>query len=248
MFSGVSFDYGGTRVLVTGGSNGIGLACAKAYASAGARVVITGRKASAEDYGHDLSSFDYRQVDVDSREQLLALAAGLDGLDILVNNAGGTQDSEWDHDGFDKSIRVNLASAFHLSVACKPMLEASQLEGGASIIAIASMTAFFGSLWTPGYGPAKAGLVQMVKTLGHSWGGAGIRANAVAAGLTRTNLTAAAIDGLPGLKEQTLARQGLKRVGVVEDIAPAVLFLSSPAASWITGQTLNVDGGFTTGM
>ena len=62
------------------------------------------------------------------------------------------------------------------------MLEASQLEGGASIIAIASMTAFFGSLWTPGYGPAKAGLVQMVKTLGHSWGGAGIRANAVAAG------------------------------------------------------------------
>ena len=248
MFSGVSFDYGGTRVLVTGGSNGIGLACAKAYAEAGAHVIITGRKANASDYGHDLCGFDYRQVDVDSREQLLALAAGLDGLDILVNNAGGTQDSEWDHDGFDKSIRVNLASAFHLSVACKPMLEASQLEGGASIIAIASMTAFFGSLWTPGYGPAKAGLVQMVKTLGHSWGGAGIRANAVAAGLTRTNLTAAAIDGLPGLKEQTLARQGLKRVGAVDDIAPAVLFLSSPAASWITGQTLNVDGGFTTGM
>ena len=80
MFSGVSFDYGGTRVLVTGGSNGIGLACAKAYAGAGANVIITGRKANASDYGHDLSGFGYRQVDVDSREQLMALAAGLDGL------------------------------------------------------------------------------------------------------------------------------------------------------------------------
>lgn len=248
MRNGVRFDYRGARVLITGGSNGIGLACARAYASAGASVVITGRKARADDYGHDLSDFDYRPLDVDSRDELLALAASLEALDILVNNAGSTQDSEWDHDGFDKSVRVNLASAFHLSVACKPLLEASSLEGGASIIAIASMTAYFGSLWTPGYGPAKAGLVQMIKTLGHSWGDAGIRANAVAAGLTRTNLTAAAIDGLPGLKEQTLARQGLKRVGAVDDIAPAVLFLTSPAASWITGQTLNVDGGFTTGM
>ena len=244
----VQFDYQGTRVLITGGSNGIGLACAKAYAAAGACVIITGRKASAGEYDHDLSDFDYRQVEVSSRDELLALAASLDALDILVNNAGGTLGAEWDHDGFDQSVRVNLASAFHLSIACKPLLEASALEGGASIIAITSMTAHFGSLWTPGYGPAKAGLVQLVKTFGHSWGGLGIRANAVAAGLTRTNLTAAAIDGLPGLQEQTLARQGLKRVGVAKDIAPAVLFLTSPAASWITGQTLNVDGGFTTGM
>ena len=248
MFSGVKFDYSGARVLITGGSNGIGLACAKAYKLAGAEVIITGRQATADAYDHDISGFDYRQLDVASRDDLLALANSLEALDILVNNAGATQGNEWEHDVFDQSINVNLASAFHLSVACKDLLEASDFEGGASVVAIASMTAFFGSQWTPGYGPAKAGLVQMVKTLGQSWGEAGIRANAVAAGITRTNLTAMAIDHMPKLTEDAFVRQGLKRVGNVKDIAAAVLFLSSPAASWITGQTLNVDGGFTTGM
>jgi len=81
-----------------------------------------------------------------------------------------------------------------------------------------------------------------------SWGASGVRANAVAAGLTRSNLTAAVIDGMPEMVNGMFARQGLKRVGEAEDIANAVLFLTSPAASWITGQTLAVDGGFSTGM
>ena len=248
MFSGVEFDYAGARVLITGGSNGIGLACAQAYSASGAEVIITGRRASADDYDCDLSAFSYRQLDVACRDDLVALAGSLKRLDILVNNAGGTQGDEWEHEGFDRSISVNLSAAFHLSLACKELLQASDFEGGASVVAIASMTAFFGSEWTPAYGPAKAGLVQLVKTLGHTWGGVGIRANAVAAGLTRTNLTAMAIDHMPQLTEQAFVRQGLKRVGEVQDIAPAVLFLTSPAARWITGQTLNVDGGFSTGM
>ena len=98
------------------------------------------------------------------------------------------------------------------------------------------------------YGAAKAGLVQLTKTLGLTWGPTGIRANAVAAGITRTNLTSSTIDGMPEIIDGMLARQGLKRVGEPEDIAAAVLFLTSPAASWITGQTLPVDGGFSTGM
>ena len=246
--SGINFDFSGARVLVTGGSNGIGLACARAFHAAGAEVLITGRQATNDAYAHDLADFEYRQLDVASREQLIALAVSLDRLDILVNNAGGTQGNEWEHDGFDQSISINLSSAFHLSLACKPLLQASKLEGGASVIAIASMTAYFGSEWTPGYGPAKAGLVQLVKTLGQSWGALGIRANAVAAGITRTNLTSLAIDHMPKLTEDAFVRQGLKRVGEADDIAPAVLFLSSPGAKWITGQTLNVDGGFSTGM
>ncbi len=110
------------------------------------------------------------------------------------------------------------------------------------------MTSFFGYEWTPAYGAAKAGLVQLTKTLGLTWGPAGIRANAVAAGMTRTNLTSGVIDGMPDLIDGMLARQGLKRVGEAGDIANAVLFLTSPAAGWITGQTLAVDGGFSTGM
>lgn len=250
MFKGVQYDYRGATVLVTGGSNGIGLACARAYREAGAQVIITGRRAAAADYdhGHDLAGFEYHQLDVSDRGAVIALAEKLSSLDILINNAGGTQADEWSHEGFDQSLEINLASAFHLSTACRPLLEASDFEGGASIIGIASMTSYFGSEWTPAYGPAKAGIVQMMKTFGHCWGKYGIRANAVAAGLTRTNLVAGVIDHMPEMIEETFARQGLKRLGEVDDIAAAVLFLTSPAASWITGQTLPVDGGFTVGM
>ena len=248
MFSRVKYDYSGVRVVVTGGSNGIGLAIATAYADAGADVMITGRGESANAYDHDLGAFSYRQLDVGSRESLQTFAEELSALDILINNAGGAQADEWGHEGFDDSLAVNLASAYHLSAACKPLLEASDLEGGASIVGIASMTSYFGNEWTPGYGAAKAGLVQLMKTLALSWGPSGIRANAVAAGMVRSNMTAIAIDHMPEMIDGMLARQGLKRVGEGVDIAGAVLFLTSPAAAWITGQTLPVDGGFSTGM
>lgn len=248
MSKGISFDYGDASVLVTGGSNGIGLAVARGYKQAGAEVMITGRQASARDYDHDLSDFSYRQLDANSKSAIIELGSSLDKLDILVNNAGGAQADEWGHDGFDQSLNINLSSAFHLSMACKPLLEASAFEGGASVIGIASMTTYFGYEWTPGYGAAKAGLSQLMKTLGISWGPLGIRANAVAAGMTRTNLTSPAIDGMPEMIEGMFTRQGIKRVGQPEEIASAVLYLTSPQAAWVTGQTLAVDGGFSTGM
>ncbi len=248
MFSGVSYDYQNARVLVTGGTSGIGLGCAQAYREAGAQVTITGRKPAATDYDEDLGGLAYRQLDVGQRDALYALGEELEALDILVANAGGAQADEWGAEGFDTSLAVNLASVFHLSSACKPLLEASHFEGGASIVGIASMTSYFGFEWTPGYGPAKAGLVQLMKTLGMSWGSSGIRANAVAAGLTRSNLTAFTLEHMQEMVADTLKRQGLKRTGEPADIAAAVLFLTSPAAAWITGQTLPVDGGFSTGM
>ena len=248
MFERIEFDYSGARVLVTGGSNGIGLAIARAYSQAGAKVTITGRKPSPRDYDHDLGAFTYRQLDVGSTVSLQAVADALGRLDILINNAGATRDDEWGQGGFDKSVAVNLSSVYHLSAACKPMLEASRFPGGASVIGIASMTSYFGNAWTPGYGAAKAGLVQLVKTLGLAWGPVGIRANAVAAGLVRSNMTKPVIEHMPGMIDGILVRQGLKRIGEGADIAAAVLFITSPAAAWITGQTLAVDGGFSTGM
>jgi 3-oxoacyl-[acyl-carrier protein] reductase len=248
MFKGISYDYAGATVLVTGGTSGIGLACAQGYRDAGAEVIITGRKKNAADYSADLSGMAYRSLDVADRDALYALASSLTKLDILLNNAGGSQGNEWEADSFDQSINVNLSSVFHLSTACKELLAQSQFAGGASVVGIASMTSYFGFEWTPGYGPAKAGLVQLMKTLGMSWGALGIRANAVAAGLTRSNLTAPVLENMPDMVDETLKRQGLKRTGEPEDIAAAVLFLTSPAAAWITGQTLPVDGGFTIGM
>ncbi|MDX1734138.1 MAG: SDR family oxidoreductase [Halioglobus sp.] len=248
MFNGITYDYSGAQVLVTGGTSGIGLACASGYRDAGADVIVTGRKADAGDYEADLSGVQYRQLDVGDRDALLDLAGSLHALDILVNNAGGTLGNEWEHDGFDESMDINLGSVFHLSTACKDLLAASEFPGGASVVGIASMTSYFGFEWAPAYGPAKAGLVQLMKTLGMSWGTLGIRANAVAAGLTRSNLTAPMLDHMQDMVDETLKRQGLKRTGVPEDIAAAVLFLTSPAAAWVTGQTLPVDGGFTIGM
>lgn len=248
MFQGISYDYTGATVLVTGGTSGIGLGCAHAYREAGAEVIVTGRKPVASEYDADLAAIAYRQVDVADQAALYTLAASLPKLDILVNNAGGMQGDEWESDVFDQSLAVNLSSVFHLSSACKELLAASAFPGGASVIGIASMTSYFGFEWTPGYGAAKAGLVQLMKTLGMSWGRLGIRANAVAAGLTRSNLTAPVLDSMQEMVEETLKRQGLKRTGLPEDIAAAVLFLTSPAAAWITGQTLPVDGGFSSGM
>ena len=248
MFDRISFDYAGASVLVTGATSGIGHAIATAYRDAGAKVTVTGRQAASSAYESDLDGMVYHQLDVADPDALASLAAGLESLDILVNNAGGSQGNEWEGESFEQSIQVNLNSVFHLSNACKDLLAASEFPGGASVIGIASMTSYFGFAWTPGYGPAKAGLVQMMKTFGMAWGELGIRANAVAAGLTRSNLTADVLDNMPDVVAEALSRQGLKRTGTPEDIAAAVLFLTSPAASWITGQTLPVDGGYTTGM
>ena len=245
----------GKVALVTGSTSGIGKASAHALAAEGARIVVN--SSSSVDAGLALvealpTESHYIQGDISKEDDCTALVAGaverFGQLDVLVNNAGGSQGNEWEADSFDQSLAVNLSSVFHLSSACKELLSASPFPGGASVVGIASMTSYFGFEWTPGYGPAKAGLVQLIKTLGMSWGQLGIRANAVAAGLTRSNLTTPVLDNMPDMVDETLKRQGLKRTGEPEDIAAAVLFLTSPAAAWITGQTLPVDGGFTSGM
>ena len=242
-----TFDFSDVSVLVTGGSNGIGLATAKAYRDAGAIVTVTGRRASAADYDNDLTGLDYRQLDVQSKDAVYALAEDIDSLDILMANAGGAQGDEWSREGFEQSLAINLASVFHCSAAFWPHLEKSAMPGGASIIGVASMTSYFGFDMIPGYGASKAGLVQLMKTLAIKGGSVGVRANAVAAGLTRSNMT----DGFIGMQEAvqpTLDRQAIKRVGEADDIADAILFLTSSSASWITGQTLPVDGGYTITM
>ncbi|MBO9377990.1 SDR family oxidoreductase [Sphingomonas histidinilytica] len=247
-WSDIDFDYAGARVLVTGGTSGIGAAIAGAYADAGAQVTITGTRGSPADYDEDLSRFDYRQLDVERGEQVDAVAAGVDRLDILVNNAGLALGSlgfdEWDPAVFERSVAMHLTSAFRMAHGCRAALARSERPAGASIIGIASMTSYFGIGMIPGYGSAKTGILGLTRVLAAEWASQRIRVNAVAAGLTRSRMTAGAFEA-PEWTAPTLQRTPLGRLGEPKDIAGAVLFLSSSAASWITGQIVPIDGGFT---
>jgi len=241
----VRYDYKGVHVLVTGGTSGIGAGIAAAYREAGAEVTITGTRKAASDYPTDLAGFRYLELKLTDKAQITAVAAALPQLDILVNNAGANYmlENEYDPEVFEKGLAVNLASVYRMSQACKPLLAASKLAGGASIIGIASLTSFFGLEVVPAYGAAKAGLVQLVKTLAIAWAKERIRVNAVAAGITESRMTAQMLK-IPAMMAPVLARTPLKRTGKPADVAAAVLFLTSGAASFITGQTLLVDGGY----
>lgn len=240
------FDFTGAHVLVTGGTRGIGLAVAAAFADAGAAVTVTGRAASTAGYDAPDARLAYRRLDVRDGEQIAALARSVDRLDVLVNNAGANftrQPSEWDPQVFDDSLRLNLSGAFHLAVACKPLLARSDLDGGASVINVASMSAFFAVPVVPAYGAAKAGIVQMTKNLAVAWAADGIRVNAVAPGLVATRMTAG-MRGVEAVEGPQLARTAMKRWGTPEEIAPTFLFLASASARFITGETVRVDGGY----
>jgi NAD(P)-dependent dehydrogenase (short-subunit alcohol dehydrogenase family) len=244
--SSVGFDFAGCRVLVTGGSNGIGLGIARAFSAAHASVTITGTHPGATDYASDLSAFRYLPLQIQSVESIEATAAAAGALDVLVNNAGASLPggrNEWQPDVFEESLRINLSGAFRMASACRERLAASPLDGGAAIVNLASMASFFGMPIVPAYGAAKAGIVQLTKMLAVAWAKAGVRVNAVAPGLIHSNMTAP-LARIPGADQQHLARTPLGRWGTPEDIAPVVLFLASPAARFITGQTLAVDGGY----
>lgn len=242
----VTFDFSGTRVLVTGGSNGLGLAIARSFVDSGASVTITGTRAGADDYDHDLSAFRYAQCVMTDREQIAAVADQLGGLDVLVNNAGQTLTSrgEWNPDVFEEALAVNLVSGFRMATACLSMLRESDLEGGGAIVNVASMASFFAVGMVPGYGASKAGIVQMTKTMGAEWAPQGVRVNAIAPGLTATNMTAT-LQQHPEYSKPSLDRTPAGRwADPAADVAPVALFLASPAARFVVGQTLPVDGGF----
>ncbi|HZT53948.1 MAG TPA: 3-oxoacyl-[acyl-carrier-protein] reductase [Gaiellaceae bacterium] len=231
----------GKRALVTGASKGIGRAVARELAAAGAEVVLGYRSATeeAEALAAELGG-QAIQADVSRPEDAARLVEAAGDLDILVNNAGLTRDgvlARLSDDDWRTVLETNLSAVFYTCRAvCRPMLR----KRAGAIVNVSSIVGLRGNWGQTNYAASKAGIIGFTKSLARELGSRGVRANVVAPGYVRTQLT----EALP--EEATAAMLGntpLGRLGEPEDVAGAVRFLCSDEASFITGAVLLVDGG-----
>ncbi|MFU0828155.1 MAG: 3-oxoacyl-[acyl-carrier-protein] reductase [Lachnoclostridium sp.] len=236
--------------IITGASRGIGKAIALTFARYGANVIVNynGSKEKAEEVvelitkeGKKALAFQADVTDPQAVEQLFNFAIKEFGkVDILVNNAGITKDNlilKMTQEDFDKVIDTNLNGVFHcLKQASRLMIK----QKGGRIINISSISGVIGNIGQVNYSAAKAGIIGMTKSLAKELGSRGITVNAIAPGYINTDMTAVLKEEL---KSKITERIPLRRLGEAEDIAETAAFLASDKASYITGQTIIVDGG-----
>jgi 3-oxoacyl-[acyl-carrier protein] reductase len=235
------FDFTGKTVLITGGSQGIGRATAFAFSAAGATVHISGTRANAADYEDPLSELIYHRADMAVPEDRTALvdavlAAG--PLHVLVNNAGTGRPDEYTQEGFEAVIDVNLNAVMAMSLRCHAALKATR----GAIVNTGSLSSFLGLKETPAYTASKAGLLGLTRALGDKWAPDGIRVNLVAPGFIRTRMTGGSRKD-EAYEARLLKSIPMRRWGEPEEVAAPILFLASDGASYITGQSLAMDGG-----
>ncbi len=240
--------------VVTGSTRGIGKAVALAFASAGANVVICGRDLKkAQEAANEAKKYGSGRCvafkcDVsrsgDVKNMIEAAVAEFGKIDILVNNAGVVDIgslTELSEGSWDRTIDVDLKGVFLCSQAvAKHMIKRKY----GKIVNIASIAGLVGFLGTPHYCAAKGGVVNLTKEMALELARFGVNVNAIAPGFIETDMTKGMLSDEKA-KQQLLAKIPLKRIGKPEDIANAVLFLASDNASYITGTTLVVDGGWT---
>ena len=232
-----AFDLSGKKALVTGGRRGIGLAIAKALRSAGADVSVTGTAGKEA----DVDGMPCLRLDIRDAGSVARLAAEVADLDVLVNNAGvlARGGREFEPDKFAEIVGTNLIGTYRMCHAFRPHLEARQ----GCIVSLLTVRSFLSSPLNPAYGASKAGLMQLTRTLAREWGPSGIRVNGIAPGWTRTDMNIT-VQQDPVASQEIEQSIPLRRWGLPEDIAGAAVFLASPAASFVNGTCIVVDGGF----
>ncbi len=251
------FSLEGKVALVTGGSRGIGEATALAFASAGADVAVSSRKLpdlervaeGVRKLGRRALAAEAHAGRLDQLQPLVERVVGeLGRLDILVNNAGTSffaPSIDMEERAWDAVFNLDLKGLFFLSQAAARVMRD---QGGGSIVNISSVSGFRVQMLSGHYSIAKAGVVMATKVMAREWAPFKIRANCIAPGAVDTRLYDAIYSLLPEeqathQKAEAAARIPMQRIGEPREIADAVLFLASEAASYVTGQTFAVDGG-----
>ena len=248
------FSLEGQVALITGGGTGIGLGIAKAFVARGAQVVISGRRedilrSQAQELGpqadfrvHDVTDFSKSESLIQSIEQEHG------NLTALINNAGNSLKTPTENMTEEEMLgvlNVHVLGAFSLSkFAARRMME----HGGGSILFIASMTSLFGVPYVTAYSAAKSAHLGMVRTMVTEWSSKGIRVNAIAPGWIITDMVRKNVISDPVRQAKVLGRTPMNRFGEPEEIGWAAAFLASPAAGFITGVCLPVDGGASIGF
>jgi 3-oxoacyl-[acyl-carrier protein] reductase len=240
------FDLTGMTALVTGASGGLGSAIAKALASQGARLAVSGSnvgklEAFRADLGGDHVALPCNLSDGAAVDQLVPQAVeALGKLDVLINNAGVTRDNllmRMKDEEFEEVIRINLEAAFRLMrAAAKPMMKARF----GRIISITSVVGVTGNPGQANYVASKAGLIGMTKSVAQELASRGITVNAIAPGFMASAMTDALNDQQ---RDSILSRIPLGAMGSGDDIGAACVYLASKEAGYVTGQTLHVNGG-----
>ncbi|MEQ8447594.1 MAG: 3-oxoacyl-[acyl-carrier-protein] reductase [Pelagibacterium sp.] len=240
------FDLSGKRALVTGASGGIGSEIAKALAAQGAEVALSGTRTGAlEDVAGEISGKTHilpcNLSDLDSVERLVPQAEeAMGGVDILINNAGMTRDNlfmRMKDEEWDDVLKINLTAPFHLTrAAIKGMMK----RRFGRIVSITSVVGVVGNPGQGNYAASKAGLAGMSKSLAYEVASRGITVNTIAPGFIASAMT----DELNEKQQETILQKvPAGRLGTAQEVAAAAVFLSSEGAAYITGHTLNVNGG-----